>query len=104
MDIALLSVAVRVKWSLAANRRAALAAERGDVNLTRQVVDLVEEPVWATFHGPPGILTDGGDVDAEVGASVRLSRRAHHTPDGAAGTSTMHQLREALTDAAERTP
>ncbi len=83
-------------WKVADERLTALAAERPDVVLTRQVVDTEEEAERVGFHGSPSILINGTDVFAAPGAPVGLACRRYMTPDGAAGAPTLEQLRSAV--------
>lgn len=86
-------------WKIADEPFAAIATERGDVKVTRHLVDTPEEAERMAFHGSPSILVDGVDVFAEAGAGVGLSCRVYRTPDGLAGAPTLEQLRAALTGA-----
>ena len=99
MDIALLYFDDCPNWKVADERLAAIAAERGDLTVTRHLVDTLEEAERVGFRGSPSILVDGVDVFAEADAGVGLSCRVYRTPDGPAGAPTVEQLRAALTAA-----
>lgn len=96
MDIALLYFDDCPHWKIAAERLAAIAAERPDLTVSRHLVDTIEEAERVGFHGSPSILVDGVDVFAEPDAGVGLSCRVYRTPDGPAGAPSVEQLREAL--------
>lgn len=51
------------------------------------------------FHGSPSVLVDGVDRFSDPAAPVGLSCRIYQTPDGPAGSPTIEQLREILTQA-----
>ncbi len=97
MDIALLYFDDCPNWKVAEERLAAIAAERADLEVTRHLVDTLEEAERVGFHGSPSILVNGVDVFAEPDAGVGLSCRVYRTPDGPAGAPTVEQLRAALT-------
>jgi protein-disulfide isomerase len=96
MDIALLYFDDCPNWKVAEERLAAIAAERADLEVTRHLVDTLEEAERVGFHGSPSILVNGVDVFAEPDAGVGLSCRVYRTPDGPAGAPTVEQLRAAL--------
>ncbi len=96
MDITLLYFDDCPNWKIADERLAAIAAQRADLNVTRHLVDTVEEAERVGFHGSPSILRDGADVFADPGAGVGLSCRVYRTPDGVAGAPTVEQFRAAL--------
>lgn len=100
MDITLLYFDDCPNWKIADQRLAAIAAQRADLNVTRHLVDTLEEAERVGFHGSPSILVDGVDLFAEPGAGVGLSCRVYRTPDGMAGAPTVEQLRAALADVA----
>lgn len=83
-------------WKVTDDRLMTLAVERPDVVLTRQVVDTVEEAERVGFHGSPTILINGADVFAAAGALVGLACRRYMTPEGAAGSPSIEQLRAAI--------
>ncbi|WP_434619787.1 thioredoxin family protein [Arthrobacter sp. A5] len=82
-------------WKVAEAGLMTLAAQRPDVVLTRQVVDTVEEAERVGFHGSPTILINGADMFA-AGATVGLACRRYMTPEGAAGSPSIEQLRSAI--------
>lgn len=96
MDVTLLYFEGCPHWKVAEERLSAVAAERADLTLTRQVVDTVGEAQRVGFHGSPSILIDGVDVFAGPEAVVGLSCRVYRTPDGPAGAPTIDQLSAAL--------
>ncbi len=97
MDIALLYFDDCPNWKVADERLAAIAAERADLEVTRHLVDTLEEAERVGFHGSPSILVNGVDLFAGPDAGVGLSCRVYRTPDGPAGAPTVEQLRAALT-------
>lgn len=96
MDITLLYVEDCPNWKVADERLTAVAAERADIRLTRQLVETPAEAERTGFHGSPAILVDGVDVFAEPGAPVGLSCRRYLTPGGYEGAPTLEQLRAVL--------
>ena len=95
MDIALLYFDDCPNWKVVDERLSAIAAKRAD-QVTRHLVETLEEAERVGFHGSPSILVDGTDVFADPEAGVGLSRRVYRTPDGPAGAPTVEQLRAAL--------
>lgn len=96
MDITLLYFDGCPNWKIADERLAAIAAERSDITVTRQLVESTEQAERLGFHGSPSILADGVDLFADPDAGVGLSCRVYQTPDGPAGTPSVVQLRTAL--------
>lgn len=96
MDITLLYFEDCPNWKVAAERLNVIAAERGDVRVTRHVVDTPEEADRTQFHGSPSIQVDGVDVFAAPGFGVGLSCRRYPTTGGYEGAPTLDQLRAAL--------
>ncbi len=96
MDITLLYFDGCPHWKIADERLAQLASERADVQVTRRLVESVEEAERLAFHGSPSILVDGIDPFAAPGATVGLTCRLYTTPDGPAGAPTLDQLRELI--------
>ncbi len=99
MDITLLYFEDCPNWKLADQRLTAIAAERGDITVTRHLVDTLAEAERTQFHGSPSILVDGVDPFAEPGSGVGLSCRRYLTPEGYEGAPTFEQLRAVLADA-----
>ncbi len=99
MDITLLYFDDCPNWKVADERLRALAAERGDLRVTRHRVETPAEAERTRFHGSPSIVVDGVDLFAEPGDNVGLSCRLYETPTGYQGAPTLEQLRAALTDA-----
>lgn len=96
MDVTLLYFAECPNWRTADANLRALAAERGDLKITRRLVTTSDEAQAVGFRGSPSVLVDGVDVFAEPDAPVGLSCRIYPTPDGPAGSPTLAQLREIL--------
>ncbi len=96
MDITLLYFEDCPSWKVADERLALIAAERGDVTVTRRLVESPEEAERTGFRGSPSILVDGVDVFAEPDSGVGLACRRYRTPDGYEGAPTLEQLREVL--------
>ncbi|UZJ25484.1 thioredoxin family protein [Rhodococcus antarcticus] len=99
MDVTLLYFEGCPHWELADSHLAALAAERGDLTVTRRLVETAEEAERVGFLGSPSIQVDGVDVFAGPGSLVGLTCRRYVTPDGVAGAPTLDQLRSVLTGA-----
>lgn len=98
MDITLLYFEDCPNWKVADERLTALASERGDIQVTRRLVETPAEAERTGFHGSPSILFDG-DVFAEPDSEVGLACRRYRTPDGYEGAPTLEQLRAVLADA-----
>jgi hypothetical protein len=79
-------------WRTAADRLAALQAEMG-FELTRQEVETPEEAERFGFRGSPTIQVNGIDAFGPDEAPVTFACRVYETPDGAAGSPTIEQLR-----------
>ncbi len=90
-------------WTLAYERLIALAEDRPDIVLTRQIIDTAEEAERTGFHGSPSILIDHIDPFAGPGAPVGLACRRYLTPEGPAGAPTLDQIRAALPPATTTT-
>lgn len=99
MDITLLYFDGCPNWEIADERLRTIAAERGDLRLTRHLVETPAEAERTQFHGSPSIVVDGVDLFSEPGADVGLSCRLYLTPTGYQGAPTLEQLRAALADA-----
>ena len=99
MDVTLLYFQGCPNWELADAHLQTLAAERGDLVVTRRLVETAAEAERVGFLGSPSIQVDGGDVFAGPGAQVGRTCRRYVTPDGVAGAPTVDQLRAVLTGA-----
>ena len=99
MDVTLLYFEGCPNWELADAHLTVLAAERGDLTVTRRAVETTAEAERVGFLGSPSIQVDGVDVFARPGAQVGLTCRRYVTPDGVAGAPTLAQLRSVLTGA-----
>ena len=66
--------------------------------LSRHLVDTEEEAQRVQFRGSPSIIVDGVDVFAPDDAPVGLSCRMYQTPNGPAGSPTLEQLRDVITE------
>ena len=97
MDVELLYFDGCPHWQTAHARLQQVAAEIGATvrhrKLTANDLDQV-----AGFAGSPTILVDGHDPFPATAATSGLSCRLFGTPEGAAGSPTVHQLRAALRD------
>lgn len=98
MNITLLYFEDCPNWKVADQRLAALAAERPDIHVTRQLVETPEEAERTRFHGSPSIQVDGVDVFAEPDSDVGLFCRRYPASDGYEGAPTKDQLRAVLSD------
>lgn len=100
MEITLLYFEDCPSWKIANERLGVIAAERGDVTVTRRLVETSTEAERVGFLGSPSIHIDGDDVFAEPGAQVGLTCRRYRAPDGTyGGAPTLDQLRRAIADA-----
>ncbi|WP_338748012.1 thioredoxin family protein [Janibacter alittae] len=99
MDVTLQYFQGCPNWEVADARLAAIAAERSDVTVTRQLVESVEEAQRLGFHGSPSILVDGEDPFAAPDTAVGLSCRVYRTPEGPSGVPTLAQLRAVIAQA-----
>ncbi len=99
MDITLLYFEDCPNWRLADERLTAIAAERDDITVTRQLVGTPAEAERTRFHGSPSILVDGVDLFADPDSEVGLSCRRYPTPEGYEGAPTLEQLRAVLVGA-----
>lgn len=98
MDITLLYFEDCPNWEVADERLRIVASERGDVRLTRQLVETPAEAERTGFYGSPSIQVDGDDVFAEPDSEVGLACRRYRTPDGLQGAPTLEHLRAVLAD------
>jgi hypothetical protein len=96
MDVTLLYFDDCPNWLVANERLEALRAEYPEMVITRHVVDTPEEAERTRFRGSPSILVDGVDPFADSDDPVGLSCRVYQTPEGAAGSPTLDQLRVVL--------
>jgi hypothetical protein len=93
MDVELLYFDGCPHWEIADARLRRVAAEVGTAVRHR----LVQEGDDLTaFGGSPTILVDGHDPFPRAEPSQGLTCRLYTTPDGAAGSPTLDQLRTAL--------
>jgi hypothetical protein len=81
-------------WRTADRRLRRLATELG-FEMQRRVVTDPEDAEVAGMRGSPTILVDGQDPFANA-EPPSMSCRVYHTPDGAAGSPTVAQLRRVL--------
>lgn len=86
-------------WRYAANLLDRLAAETAGVEVEHRLVETQEEAERLAFRGSPSIHVDGRDLFAGEGDPVGISCRLYQTPDGAAGSPTLGQLRAAIESA-----
>lgn len=97
MAIALLHLEDCPSWELADARPAVIAAERGDLTLSRQLIETPEEAEHAGSLGPPSIHVDGVDLFAQQDSQVGPSCRRNLTQGGYVGAPMLEQSRPALT-------
>ena len=98
MDVTLLYFEDCPNWKTAEGHLRVLAQDVPDLRISHHLVDTPEEAERVGFRGSPSILLEGVDVFADPGAPVGLSCRVYQTPAGPAGSPTLDQLRDALTD------
>lgn len=84
-------------WGIADGHLATLVGEIADIEISRIEVTTPEDAERYMFRGSPSILIDGRDPFAKATDPVGLSCRVYQTPDGPAGSPTLAQLRQALT-------
>ena len=85
-------------WVEADQHLILLQAEIPDLETVRQQVETPEDAERLGFRGSPSILIDGVDPFADPDAPVGLSCRIYTTPSGPAGSPTLQQLRDVLTN------
>jgi hypothetical protein len=68
-----------------------------ELRVSYRRVETAEEAQRLDFRGSPTVLIDGHDPFAVGNEPVGLSCRIYRTPQGAAGSPTLDQLRAALT-------
>lgn len=95
MDLELLYFDGCPHWRTADRRVRQVAGEVGATFRRRRVTEQDVE-VTAAFAGSPTILVDGRDPFPTPATSRGLSCRLYATPDGAAGSPTVDQLRAAV--------
>ncbi len=83
-------------WQLADERLRAASAGRNDVTINYEPVETAEDAERLGFTGSPTILIDGVDPFAEPGLPAGLSCRLYPTSDGPSGSTTVDQLRQAI--------
>jgi len=71
-----------------------------DADVRVQLVNTPEAAQAHNFRGSPTILVDGKDPFANPDAPVGLSCRVYLTPDGMAGSPTVDQIKDVLTQTA----
>lgn len=96
MNVTLLYFDDCPNWIVADDHLRTLAAEIPDLVIERRIVDTVEDAEATRFRGSPSFIVDGVDPFADPDAPVGLSCRMYQTPDGAAGSPTIEQLRSVL--------
>ena len=99
MDITLLYFDECPNWKVTDAHLETLAAEMGDLVVTRRLVETQDEAERVGFRGSPSIFVDGVDVFADPGAAAGLTCRLYQTPNGIEGSPTLGQLRVAVTAA-----
>lgn len=98
MEIELLYFEDCPNWEVTAAHLDTLAEDFPDLELSRHLVDTEEEAQRVQFRGSPSIIVDGVDVFAPDDAPVGLSCRMYQTPNGPAGSPTLEQLRDVITE------
>lgn len=83
-------------WATADEHLTALSEELG-LTLVRQKVETPHEAERVGFRGSPTVLVDGHDPFARGDEPAGLACRVYDTPEGAAGSPTVEQLRAVLT-------
>jgi len=82
-------------WQIADQRLRDLQPEL-DFALEYRRVETPEEAERTGFRGSPTLLVEGADPFANGDEPTGLACRVYETPDGAQGSPTVDQLREAL--------
>jgi hypothetical protein len=98
MDVTLLYFDDCPHWKIADEHLRTLAAEHPDLTISRHLVETPKEAERTRFRGSPSILIDGVDPFADADTPVGLSCRVYQTTEGPAGSPTIDQLREVLTN------
>jgi hypothetical protein len=79
------------------DRLAQVLDGRGDVSVSRQVIEDEREAARLGMHGSPTILVDGTDPFAGPGQSATVSCRLYRDSDGRVdGAPSVSQLREVI--------
>ncbi|MGC5078135.1 thioredoxin family protein [Agrococcus sp. DT81.2] len=86
-------------WETVAERLAAIATERPDLTVHRQLVATQIDAEELGFHGSPSLLIDGVPLFPTPDSPPGLSCRIYLTPDGFVGSPTLEQLRDAIATA-----
>jgi hypothetical protein len=83
------------------DRLAQVLDGRGDVSVSRQVIEDEQEAARQGMHGSPTILVDGTDPFAGPGQSATVSCRLYRDSDGRVdGAPSVSQLREVMAEPA----
>ncbi len=98
MDVTVLYFDGCPSWQTAVERVEAASTAAGvPVQVSTLAVTSHADARRLGFIGSPTILLDGADPFAQPGASPALACRLYTTPEGMAGSPTIDQLVEALT-------
>lgn len=98
VDVTVLYFGGCPSWRTALERVHAASARTGvQVTVTTQAVETTEDADRLGFTGSPTILVDGADPFVRAGDVPALACRVYDTPDGLAGSPTVDQLVDALT-------
>lgn len=98
MEVTLLYFDDCPNWKVADGHLRQLSGEIEDLTVRRQLVTTADEAERYQFRGSPSIVIDGSDPFASDDDPVGMSCRMYLTPDGLAGSPTLDQLREAVSN------
>ena len=100
MDITLQYFDGCPNWTVAAERLAIIAAERGDLTVTRRLVESQEDAEAIGFRGSPSILVGGADLIPAprsawlaAGMSHRRGSLVHRRSTSCVGRCPLPELR-----------
>ena len=90
-------------WLTTAERLSRAVEDTGvNADVRLQLVSTPEAAAASGFRGSPTVLIDGVDPFADPDAPVGLSCRVYATPAGMAGSPTIEQLTEAITNSKDQ--
>lgn len=86
-------------WERTKRSLTALIDEGWDATVELEQIDTFERASERRFPGSPTVLIDGVDPFADRELPPALACRVYYTPTGSAGTPTLDQLRQAISEA-----
>lgn len=99
MDIELWYFSECPNWQRAKADVEQVAAGLGiEVSVTTRAIETQDRAIELGFTGSPTLVINGEDPFADPSAPVGLACRIYRTEDGLAGSPSLRQLENALTD------